>query len=57
MIQVLHAHLNITQQEWDAMIKDFIATLNDFEVPEKEQDELLAIMESTKGDIIMTSGP
>ncbi len=48
-----HAHLNITEADWDAMVKDFVASLNHFKVPEKEQTELLAIVGATKGDIVM----
>ena len=48
-----HAHLNITEKEWDAMVADFVATLNQFKVPQKEQDELLTIVGTTKGDIVM----
>ena len=47
-----HAHLNITAKEWDVMIADFKTTLDKFEVPVKEQGELLAIVESTKKDIV-----
>ncbi len=47
-----HKHLHISEKEWDAMVVDFVATLNTFKVPKKEQDELLAIVESTKGDIV-----
>jgi hemoglobin len=48
-----HAHLNITEKEWQAMVADFKVTLNKFEVPQKEQDELIAIVASTKPDIVM----
>ena len=47
-----HTHLNITETEWEAMLADFSTTLNKFEVPEKEQGELIAILESTKDDIV-----
>ena len=47
-----HKHLNISEKEWDAMMVDFKATLDKFKVPEKEQNELIAIVESTKGDIV-----
>lgn len=47
-----HSHLNITEAEWDAMVVDFKAVLNDFSVPEAEQAELMAVLESTKGDIV-----
>jgi hemoglobin len=48
-----HAHLNITEKEWQAMVADFVKTLNEFKVPEKEQKELLDIVESTKPDIVI----
>ena len=47
-----HAHLNITEREWQAMVADFQATLDHFEVPSQEQGELIAIVESTKADIV-----
>ena len=48
-----HGHMNITEQEWQAMMADFKATLDHFEVPASEQEELIAIVESTKADIVM----
>src|SRR6266542_1030860 len=39
-----HQHLNITQAEWDAMVADFKATLNKFNVPQREQQELITIV-------------
>ena len=50
-----HAHLNITEQQWQAMRTDFKATLDAFKVPDAEQEELFAIVESTKGDIVVPS--
>lgn len=47
-----HAHLNISEKEWDVMVADFVASLNHFKVPEKEQGELLALVGPTKGDIV-----
>lgn len=49
-----HAHLNITESEWQAMVADFKKTLEKFKVPEKEQGELLSIIESTKPDIVIS---
>lgn len=48
-----HVHLLITEAEWQAMVSDFLATMNEFGVPEREQQELVAIVESTKGDIVV----
>lgn len=48
-----HKHLNITEKEWQAMVADFKKTLDKFQVAEREQKELLAIVESTKADIVL----
>src|SRR3972149_714093 len=47
-----HRHLDITEKEWQAMRADFKKVLNKFKLPEQEQNELFAIVESTKGDIV-----
>lgn len=48
-----HQHLNITEKEWQAMAADFKKVLDKFKVPEAEQRELFAIVETTKKDIVM----
>ncbi len=48
-----HSHLNITEKEWQAMAADFKKSLDKFGVPEPEQKELFAIVESTKKDIVV----
>ena len=48
-----HAHLGITGPEWQAFLDDFRQTLDKFQVPEAERAELLAIVDSTKNDIVM----
>jgi hemoglobin len=50
-----HSHLNITEKEWDAMVADFRVTLNKFNVPKKEQDELIGTVATTKADIVVIS--
>ena len=47
-----HEHLEITEQEWHVFLKDFQDTLDKFEVPPPEQQELFAIVESTRDDIV-----
>lgn len=47
-----HVHLNITEEQWQAMVTDFKATLDELKVPQAEQAELIAIIESTKPDIV-----
>lgn len=48
-----HAHLAITEGEWQVFLGDFRATLDRFGVPAGEQAELFAIVESTKKDIVL----
>jgi hemoglobin len=48
-----HAHLNINDEQWQAMLAEFRATLNKFSVPAKEQGELIAIVQSTRPDIVI----
>ena len=50
-----HERLNITPAEWDAMVADFKITLNKFHVPQREQQELITIVGSTKNDIVRSS--
>jgi hemoglobin len=47
-----HRHLKITEKEWAAFCKDFDDTMAKFGVPETEKNELFAIVQSTKGDIV-----
>jgi hemoglobin len=50
-----HHRLNINQAEWDAMVADFKATLNKFNVPQREQQELITSVGSTRNDIVRSS--
>lgn len=48
-----HQHLNVTEKEWTELISIIRASLNRYKVPRKEQDELIAGIESTKGEIVI----
>ena len=47
-----HAHLDITEFEWQSFLDDLHQTFDKFDVPAAERAELLAIVESTKSDIV-----
>lgn len=47
-----HVHLNISEANWERMVEIFKGVLAKYKVPEKETSELLAIVESTKADIV-----
>jgi len=49
-----HIHLNITASEWTAFLDDLEQTFNKFGVPAAERQEILAIVNSTRGDIVMS---
>jgi hemoglobin len=48
-----HRHLMITPQEWQAFLDDFQQTLDTFNVPQAEQAELVALVESTREAIVI----
>lgn len=48
-----HAHLDITASEWQAFLDDLTQTFDKFGVPAAERQELFAIVESTKNDIVL----
>jgi hemoglobin len=48
-----HRHLMITDEEWVAFMDDLQQSLDRFEVPQPEQDEVTAIVESTKEAIVV----
>lgn len=48
-----HAHLNITEREWERMVTIFKDVLAKHGVPEKETKELLEIVGSTKAEIVL----
>ena len=50
-----HSTFHISEKEWDALLVDFRASLDKFRVPPAEQRELVAIVESTKPDIVVES--
>lgn len=47
-----HAHLNITAAEWEQMVMLFKGVLAKHKVPERESNELLDIIDSTRADIV-----
>ena len=48
-----HRDMLITGEEWRAFIDDLNQTLDKFAVPKQERSELLAIIESTRDDIVV----
>jgi hemoglobin len=49
-----HEHLAITADEWQVFLEDLQSSLERFQVPPAEREELFAIVESTRGDIVIS---
>jgi len=47
-----HAGMRVTSGEFDALVEDLVATLNQFKVGKREQDELLAVLGPLKPEIV-----
>lgn len=48
-----HLELQITPAEWRAFMEDLDQTLDKFNVPQQERSEVVAIVESTRDDIVV----
>lgn len=48
-----HAHLNISEEEWEVMAQEFQKSLDKFKVPAPEQKALYDIVGKTKPDIVV----
>ena len=51
-IKQTHAGMHISNAEFDAAMGDLKATLDNFRIPDQEQKELLAVVESTRPEIV-----
>ncbi len=47
-----HTGLGCTQDNFNAIVEDLVAALNQFNVPQQEQNELLAILGPMQADIV-----
>jgi hemoglobin len=47
-----HAGMGVTAGEFDALVEDLVATLDRFDVPEAEKQQLLGLLAPMRGDIV-----
>jgi hemoglobin len=52
-----HAGMGVTAGEFDALVEDLVATLDGFDVPKAEQEELLGLLAPMRGDIVEVESP
>jgi len=52
-----HDGMAVTAGEFDALVEDLVATLNQFSVPKAAQDELLGLLGPMRADIVEEESP
>jgi hemoglobin len=56
-MQRTHDGMAVTAGEFDALVEDLVSTLDEFEVPKAEQEELIGLLASMRGDIVEVESP
>jgi hemoglobin len=52
-----HDGMGVTAGEFDALVEDLVATLDEFDVPKAEQDELLGLLAPMREEIVEVESP
>ena len=52
-----HQHMGVTEGEFNALVEDLIKSLDKFNVPAKEKNDLLTALGGMKGQIVEVSSP
>jgi hemoglobin len=52
-----HTGMGVTAGEFDALVEDLVATLDEFNVPGAEQEELLGVLGPLRDDIVEAESP
>jgi len=52
-----HDGMGVTAGEFDALVADLVATLDEFDVPKAQQDELLGLLGPMRGEIVEVESP
>jgi hemoglobin len=52
-----HTGMGVTAGEFDALVEDLVATLDEFGVPRAEQEELLGVLAPMRDDIVEVESP
>ena len=51
-MKLSHKGMRINESDWSAFLGHLDATLDAFQVPQREHDEVVALIQSTKADIV-----
>jgi hemoglobin len=52
-----HRSMGVTAGEFDALVEDLVASLDSFNVPKTEQEELLSLLGPMRGDVVEVESP
>lgn len=52
-MRAAHTGMNVGDTHFNALVEDLVKTLDKFKVPQREKDELLALLGPMKSDIVM----
>jgi hemoglobin len=52
-----HQGMGVTAGEFDALVEDLVSTLEEFNVPKSEQEELLSLLGPMREDIVEIESP
>ena len=52
-----HDGMEVTAGEFDALVEDLVATLDEFDVPTAEQEELLGLLGPMRDEIVEVESP
>ncbi|HKZ76729.1 MAG TPA: group 1 truncated hemoglobin [Pyrinomonadaceae bacterium] len=55
-MKTTHKNMKVTEGEFNALVEDLVASLDHFNVPEKEKNELLGILGPLKDQIVEVKG-
>ena len=56
-MRTTHDGMGVTAGEFDALVEDLVATLDEFDVPQAEQEELLGLLGPMRSDIVEIESP
>jgi hemoglobin len=56
-MQETHNGMGVTAGEFDALVEDLVATLDEFDVPKAVGEELLGLLAPMRGDIVEVESP
>ena len=51
-MKISHIGMQISEQDWTAFLAQLNATLDAFQVPQAERDQVIAFIQGTKADIV-----